>query len=110
MTSAACETDHRPRPPRNGASPARIRFLVVLVLCATGCQSTREVGQDDPPLPDFDTSAFPDAIRLTNGTVSLVVIPSIGGRIMRYGFVGRPNVLWNNPKIADRPTTRSTYI
>ena len=65
---------------------------------------------DDPPLPDFDTSAFPDAIRLTNGTVNLIVIPSIGGRIMRYGFVGKPNVLWNNPKITDLPANASQHF
>ncbi len=40
--------------------------------------------------------------RITNGTVDLVVIPQIG-RIMRYGFVRGPNVLWNNPEL--RATT-----
>lgn len=38
-----------------------------------------------------------DALRLDNGTVELVIVPSIA-RIMRYAFVGGgPNVLWDNP-------------
>lgn len=38
---------------------------------------------------------WPEAYRLSNGTVDLVVVPEIG-RIMRYGYLGRPNVLWEN--------------
>ncbi|MGC8784355.1 MAG: hypothetical protein ACP5RN_08210 [Armatimonadota bacterium] len=37
-----------------------------------------------------------EAYRLSNGTVEVVVVPSIA-RIMHYGFVGEPNVLWVNP-------------
>lgn len=38
---------------------------------------------------------WPGAYRMTNGTVELVVVPQIG-RILRYGYVGGPNVLWEN--------------
>ena len=38
------------------------------------------------------------AYRMSNGTVDLVIVPRIG-RIMRYGFVGGPNVLWENPDL-----------
>jgi hypothetical protein len=35
------------------------------------------------------------AYRVSNGLVELVIVPAIG-RIMRYGFVGERNVLWEN--------------
>jgi len=34
-----------------------------------------------------------DAVRLTNGVVEVVVAPEVG-RVVRYGFVDAPNVLW----------------
>ena len=37
---------------------------------------------------------------LSNGTVDLVVNPEIG-RIVRYGFVGSTNLLWDNPRAAE---------
>ncbi len=39
-----------------------------------------------------------DCWKLSNGTVELVYVPAIG-RIMRYGRVGGPNMLWENPKL-----------
>jgi hypothetical protein len=44
-----------------------------------------------------------NALRMTNGTVEVVVVPQIGGRVMRYGFVGRENLLWENPTQAGKP-------
>jgi hypothetical protein len=38
------------------------------------------------------------AYRMSNGSVELVVVPQIG-RIMRYGVVGGPNMLWENPDV-----------
>ena len=40
-------------------------------------------------------NGWPEAYRLANGTVEVIVVPSVG-RVMRYGFVGGPNVLWEN--------------
>lgn len=37
-----------------------------------------------------------NAYRLTNGTAEAIIVPQIA-RIMRYGFVGGANLLWNNP-------------
>ncbi len=48
-----------------------------------------------------------DALRMTNGTVELIVVPQIG-RIMRYGFVDGPNVLWENTELAGKPRTSSS--
>ena len=41
--------------------------------------------------------------RLSNGTVDLVFVPQIG-RIMRYGYVGERNVLWENTALAGKTT------
>lgn len=43
-----------------------------------------------------------DAYRLSNGVVEVVVVPSIA-RIVHYGFVGEPNVLWLNPATEGKP-------
>lgn len=42
-----------------------------------------------------------NAWKLTNGAVDLVLVPSIG-RIIRYGKVGGPNVLWENPRMSGK--------
>jgi hypothetical protein len=39
---------------------------------------------------------WPQAVHLSNGVVDLVVVPT-GGRVVRYGRVGGPNLLWENP-------------
>ena len=36
-----------------------------------------------------------DAYRITNGTAEVIIVPQVA-RIMRYGYVGGPNLLWNN--------------
>jgi hypothetical protein len=44
--------------------------------------------------------------RLTNGTVDLIFVPQIG-RILRYGYVGERNVLWENAALAGKTTDLS---
>jgi hypothetical protein len=48
-----------------------------------------------------DYNGWTGAYRLTNGTVELIFVPQIG-RIMRYGYLGGPNILWNNPDMAGK--------
>ncbi len=43
------------------------------------------------------------AQQLSNGTVEIVVVPQIG-RIMRYGFAGGANALWNNTALNGKTT------
>lgn len=45
-----------------------------------------------------DYHGWRDCVRMTNGTVDLVFVPQIG-RIMRYGYVNGPNMLWENPAL-----------
>ena len=49
-----------------------------------------------------------DAICLSNGMVEVVVVPSVA-RIMRYGYVGGPNILWENPTVAGKPIPLRTW-
>ncbi len=42
---------------------------------------------------------WPEALRITNGEVELVVVPAVG-RIMHYGWAGGENLLWQHPKRA----------
>ena len=52
---------------------------------------------------------WPHAVHMTNGEAELVIVPAIGGRVMRYALVerggdGEPvetgNVLWEDPTLA----------
>ena len=49
----------------------------------------------------IDYKGWKDCVEMSNGEVDLVYVPQIG-RIMRYGFVGGPNVLWENPAFAGK--------
>jgi hypothetical protein len=71
-------------------------FLLVLSTFL-GCGAAQSTGADDFDIPPPALSEHHDAIRLNNGTVNLIIVPSLGGRIMRYGYSGGPNVLWTNP-------------
>src|SRR4051812_33887530 len=92
-------------------SPRTFPLALLLILLA-GCKPAQPIGsaKDEPDVPDVPLAQFSDAIRLTNGTVNLVIVPSLGGRIMRYGFVGEPNVLWNNPDIPDLSKGHPDYF
>lgn len=50
-----------------------------------------------------DYQEWKGAYRLSNGTVELVFVPQIG-RVMRYGFVGDTNLLWENPALLGKTT------
>ncbi len=51
----------------------------------------------------IDYQEWKGAYRLSNGTVELIFVPQIG-RIMRYGFVGDTNLLWENPNLLGKTT------
>jgi hypothetical protein len=40
----------------------------------------------------MEWGGWPDCVRISNGDVDLVITSAIGPRIMRYGFVGGPNL------------------
>lgn len=80
---------------RVGASFAALCGLgLTLIGCRSLAPRTMQVVYADQP-----------CWRLSNGAVDVVVNPDTG-RIVRYGFVGQGNVLWENPRareVAPRP-------
>jgi len=48
-----------------------------------------------------DYRGWKDSVRMSNGQVDLVFVPQIG-RIMRYGYVDGPNMLWEDPELAGK--------
>src|SRR5438105_716976 len=91
------------------AVPATLLLFLSAVTCvlpAGGCHSTAHpaarVNPAGPPagvaVERVDYHGWPGCFRLTNGTVDVVVVPQIG-RVMRYGPVGGPNLLWENPAL-----------
>lgn len=75
----------------------------LLISLSLSCQSD---GPAAKPVSVEKTAyqGWPEAYRLSNGTVDVVIVPAIG-RIMRYGPVGGANLLWENPKLAGHPAS-----
>ena len=67
------------------ASIAAVVVALVLLPCAAEVTVER-----------ITYHGWADSWRMSNGAIDLVVVPRIG-RIMRYGRVGGPNMLWENP-------------
>lgn len=73
-------------------------WRIVLLFCA-GIASATVWAQK---VERVSYKGWQDCYRLSNGTVEVVVVPSVA-RIMHYGFVGEPNVLWVNPATEGAP-------
>ena len=81
---------------------ARARFtLVFLLFCGCSVRPASETAKA-PAAPRgverITYQSWPGALRLFNGTAEAVIVPSIG-RVMRYGYVGGENLLWEDPKL-----------
>jgi hypothetical protein len=50
----------------------------------------------------IDYHGWMGAYRISNDTVDLVVVPQVG-RVMRYGYLGQANMLWENAALAGKP-------
>jgi hypothetical protein len=57
----------------------------------------------DVTVTQVEYHGWAGAWQMSNGTVELVYVPQIG-RVMRYGYVGGPNVLWNNADLYGKTT------
>lgn len=75
-------------------TPRVIGCLLALCACAGAAWG-------DVTVRRTDYHGWRGAWRLSNGTVDLVFVPRIG-RVMRFGYVGGPNVLWENPALPGR--------
>jgi hypothetical protein len=88
-----------------------IQFLTITGLILTGCENSEIKASYAETMNTQVTvsqtvykteyKGWKDAYRLSNGTVEVIVVPSVG-RIMRYGFIGGPNILWENPAEAGK--------
>ncbi len=74
-------------------------FVTLLMLAAHSAQAAVTVTQGE-------YHGWSGVYRLMNGTVELVFVPQIG-RIMRYGYIGDRNVLWENAVLAGKTTDLS---
>src|SRR5688500_18939538 len=94
----------------------RVCCGVLLGVLASGCAARK--ADAPPPRPAavqpyfLEKTAYrgwPDCYRFTNGTVNVVIVPAIG-RVMYYGPVGGPNLLWENPALVGKsPTTGPSW-
>ena len=75
-----------------------LSLLGLMTFALAGCASSQSAVSEMP------YAGWPQAYRLTNGTVEVVVVPAMG-RIMRYGYIGGENLLWENPALAGRTTS-----
>jgi hypothetical protein len=79
----------------------RMAFLVVF-LGVLGMFGTMESAHAGVYIEKTSYRGWKNCYRMTNGTIDLVIVPQVG-RIMRYGFAGGPNMLWENPTVAGKP-------
>lgn len=84
----------------SGAHRAKIGLLaaLLLVLCGVFTAPSRA----EVKIEKVSYKGWDGAYRLSNGTVEVVVVPGVA-RIMRYGFIGGPNLLWENAKEVGKP-------
>lgn len=71
---------------------------LAIALVLAGCQ-TKKHPTPTTTAPSQQAGAA-EPIRIANGTVELVIDPA-KGRIMHYGFVGGPNMLWTSDKAVE---------
>ncbi len=55
---------------------------------------------DPPPKVTLTETTYRGrpAYRLSDGKTEALIVPSLSGRVLRYGFVGGPNRLWEAPR------------
>ncbi len=79
----------------------RIHWVLGALLLVQG-----SVGHAAVTVSQGEYHGWAGVYRLSNGTVDLVFVPQIG-RILRYGYVGERNVLWENAALAGKTTDLS---
>lgn len=85
-----------------------LHYLGGAILATSRSRGARAAKAGTVMITQIAYHGWPDAYRITNGTVELIVVPLVG-RIMRYGYVGGPNMLWENPTVAGKPIPLNTW-
>lgn len=57
----------------------------------------------DVKVEKVDYHGWTGCYRISNPDVELIVVPQVG-RVMRYGYPGKDNMLWENPDLAGKPS------
>jgi hypothetical protein len=73
------------------------RHTAVAALASTLISGVASVAEAQVKVERLTYLKQPDCIRLSNGTVELIVTTAIGPRIIRYGFIGGDNLLGEVP-------------
>lgn len=73
------------------------------IMCSKNSENTTPTGPENKASGEVTVSTmtyngWENSYELTNGLVTVVVVPAIG-RIMFYGFVDGPNILWDDPSL-----------
>jgi len=70
-----------------------IACLAASALFAVGAQAERSV-----KVEKVSYGGWPNCVKLTNGEVELIATTDVGPRIIRFGFVGQDNELYEDPQ------------
>lgn len=81
---------------------AALLATIAILLCEVA-------GRAEVRVEQVQFEGWQGAYRLSNGVVDLVFVPQIG-RIMRFGYVGGANLLWNRPEMRGRVTDFSRPV
>lgn len=77
----------------------RVRILALAALWVVGVAMTASAQVKAERVTYMNQ---PDCIRLSNGTVEVVLTTAIGPRVIRYGFIGGDNVLGEVPELTTK--------
>src|ERR1700722_1149785 len=78
---------------------AGLTILLLVLPAACAEKQSGELVANNVKVERVAYRGFADAVRITNGALEAIVVPSIGGRLMGVGAVGGANVLWENPTV-----------
>jgi len=68
------------------------------VLLAVSCASHLFAAERGTKMEKVAYGGWPNCIRLSNGTVEVIATTDVGPRIIRFGFVGKENEFFEDPK------------
>lgn len=76
-------------------SALRRMAAVVVLLVSVMWTST---SMAEVKIERVEYGGWPNCVRMSNGTVELIATTDVGPRIIRYGFIGKDNEFYQNPK------------
>jgi hypothetical protein len=77
---------------------AAVGILLCLMLMGCAAGSSGGVVAKRVNVEQVAYAGFAQSIRISSGSVEAIVVPQVGGRLMRFGTIGGSNLLWQNPR------------